>query len=60
MGLAQGNEIEEIAMVAGGGIGPLTRSPGARLRAREAYIEAAARFVLDVPDQPVAPLAVTF
>ena len=53
---AEADEVEQIAMLAGGGIGPFA---GGALRCRTAQADeqAAARRVGDIADQPVAALA---
>jgi len=52
-----GDEVEEIAMLARGGIGPMAGRAGSGLRPGEPNIEAAAGRVVDVADDPVAALA---
>jgi hypothetical protein len=51
------DEIEEISMLAGRGIGPFAGGAGTGVRAVEANIEAAAWRVRDIAGDPVAALA---
>ncbi len=51
-----GDQIEEIAVLAGGGVGPLACGASAGLGAVQANVEAAPRRVLDITDEPVSAL----
>ncbi len=53
----EGDQVEEIAMLAGGGVGPFAGGAGTGLRSRETDIEAAAGGVPNIAHQPVAAVA---
>ena len=55
-----GDQIEQIAMLAGGGIGPFAGGAGTVIGTLQPDIEAAARRVLDIADDPVAARAASF
>ena len=55
--LVCGDQVEQVAMLAGGGVGPFACCPPPGLGASQAHIEAAAWRVLDIADEPVAALA---
>ena len=46
-------------MIAGGGVGPFASPAPGVVSASQAHIEAAARIVVDITDEPVAPFAPT-
>ncbi len=52
-----GDEIEEIAMLPCGGIGPFAGGAGTVIRPGETDIEAAAGRIADIADQPIAAMA---
>ncbi len=54
---AGGDQVQEVAVLPLGGIGPMPGSALARLGPAQANIEAATRRVLDVADQPVTTFA---
>ena len=54
------DQVQEIAMLAGGGIGPFAGGAGAELGAVEPDIEAAARRVHHVAGDPVMAAAASF
>ena len=51
--LAQDDEVEQVAVLARGGVTPAARGRLARRRSGQVDIEAAARLVVDVADYPV-------
>src|SRR3546814_9637820 len=53
----EGDQVEEIAVLAGGGVDPFAGGAGTGLRPRETDIEAAAGRVPDIAHQPVAAVA---
>src|SRR3546814_2148727 len=54
-GAAQTDEVQEIAVLAGRGVGPLAHRARTGERAVKADIETAPLAILDVADEPVAP-----
>ncbi|BBB14043.1 dihydroorotase [Sphingopyxis sp. FD7] len=57
MAAARGDDIEKIAMIAAGGIGPFASGPKTVGGARKANVKAATRRIMDVTDQPIMSLA---
>src|SRR3546814_8991922 len=51
------DDVEQVAMFAGGGVGPFTRRAASVLRSCKTDIEAAPRRVAGVADQPITALA---
>src|SRR3546814_17214626 len=52
------DDVEQVAMFAGGGVGPFTRRAASVLRSCKTDIEAAPRRVAGVADQPITALAI--
>ena len=51
-----GNEVEEIAMFASGGVGPFSSGAGTMSRSVKPYIKTAPRRVCDIANDPIAAL----
>ena len=57
MAAAERHEVEQVAMLAGGGIGPFAGRAAPSCGSHDAYEEAAARIVVYIADKPVVSAA---